>query len=100
MFLIARVHNKSLAHLCLIFTESITLLEECINKRGLAVVNVRDNRDVPDFTFVVHICPFAVNFISEKFSRGGGNRRDWYFLLALRDYMIEQWQEKMPISAI
>jgi hypothetical protein len=46
MFLIARVHDKALAHLGLVITECVGLFEKAINKSRLAVVNVRDDRDI------------------------------------------------------
>ena len=54
MLLITRVHNERLAHLSLVLTESIALLQKSVNKRRLPVVDVRDNCYISNLTFVVH----------------------------------------------
>ena len=41
---VARVHDAVLDHL--VFTECARLLEHLVDQRGLAVVNVRDDRNV------------------------------------------------------
>ena len=66
MLLVTRVHNQRLAHLGLILAESMALLEERINKRRLAMVDVRNNRYISDFTFIVHNAFFLSCAISSE----------------------------------
>ena len=44
--LVAAVHDQVLAHFGLVVAEGLGLLEQAVDQRRLAVVDVRDNRDI------------------------------------------------------
>jgi len=46
LFLVAAIHDQVLAHLGLIISEGLRLLEQTVHQRRLAMVNMRDNRDI------------------------------------------------------
>ena len=52
MFLVARVHDESLAHFRLVVAESVRLFKKPVDERGFAVVDVGDDGDVSDFVLV------------------------------------------------
>ena len=49
LFQVHRVHEAFLGGLVLVGAEGAGLFEQAIHERGLAVINVRDDRDVADF---------------------------------------------------
>ena len=51
-FLVTTVHDKLLAHFCLVVTEGFALFQETINQRSLAMINVRNHCDITNFTCV------------------------------------------------
>ena len=65
VFLVTRVHNESLAHFGLIITEGIRLFQKCIHQRRFTVVNVRDDCNITDVFFIIHI---ALIFYSEYYT--------------------------------
>ncbi len=50
VLLIHRVHNQMLTHFGLIFAKSMRLLKKPIYQGGLAVIDMRDNRNIANFT--------------------------------------------------
>ena len=57
MFLVHGIHNKRLRHFRLIIAKGVGLFQETINKRGLTMVNVSDNRNISNSVFI-HKCIF------------------------------------------
>jgi hypothetical protein len=53
-FLVTTVHDQILAHLSLVVAEGLGLLEQAIDKRSLAMVNVGNNSNISNFGWVLH----------------------------------------------
>jgi hypothetical protein len=55
LLLVAAVHDQVLAHFGLVVAEGLRLLEQAVDQRRLAVVNVGDNGDIADLGRVLDL---------------------------------------------
>ena len=54
-FLVAAVHDQILAHLGLVVTEGLRLLQQPVDQRRFAMVNMGDNRDITNLSRVLNV---------------------------------------------
>ena len=52
VLLVARVHNESLGHFCLVVAESVGLFKKPVDEGGFAVVDMGDDSNVAYFCLI------------------------------------------------
>src|SRR5690606_3367831 len=106
--LITAIHDKLLAHLSLIISEGMRLLQKSINHGCLSMVHVSNNRNVSYFTWVLSCCrghasSFLVAYKSQRIANAAGSAGSAnamrVIVVCLRDTVIDNMRNVSNIYA-